>query len=89
MSKKKATKPAKKVDPREDVVNLIGKIKSEGMHYFFTGYASAASIKEMYPSAPQSFIDAAQKFEDASGDLEAEIQLLQDKYEIDPEEVEY
>lgn len=87
MAKKKKASPSKEPS-REDIVNLLWKINSEGISYFFGSYTSASSVEEDLKSLKgSSFITAAYKFEKALQDLESEMDKLKDKHEIDDEEI--
>lgn len=91
MPKKKVAKTHKMpitLDEREEVVNLLSKISSEGLHYYFTAYAGTRYMEGM-GFLPNELLLSARGFIEAAERLEAEIETLMDKYGIAPIEVEY
>lgn len=82
-----AKKKAKKLT-RDNVINLLCKISSEGTYYFFTGYTSPEGLEDYCPGIPDSFFQAAKGLELAGQRLEEEMEKLKAQFEIEDEEVE-
>lgn len=72
---------------REEIVNFLTKINSEGIEYYFIHYANPASFQ--YNDERESPLKKeAEAFVEAFYQLETRIQDLMDEYNICDEDVE-
>lgn len=74
---------------KESIIELLTKINSEGLHYYFTEYTGTHKTKEEYPGITDRFFKAAMAFENAADELEdAKVEMMK-QYGITGQEIEY
>lgn len=81
----KDNKMSKKKE-RQAILEMLQKMESEGFDYYFNYYQSVGSLESELPFAG-SFINSVRSYIEARQDLEADIQMLKDQYNIDNEDV--
>lgn len=72
---------------KEKVLEMLKKMESEGMDYYFNHYTSYKSLKKELPFL-KDFLPYVKEYETAYGNLESALQRLKSDFEISEEDLE-